>query len=758
MHSDPYPKPELKDNRRFQLLPPQPSSDSTEDEGGLNLGQVVSALRRRIPIILGVTTLVTSAAVLKALTSTPIYQAGFDILTKPVTAEGEVLSSVPQTLASKQDQAAQKGVDATTLQLLKSPKILEPIAKQLQPKYPDLNYDALAAGLKMTPSSTAEILSVSFQDPKADKVEQVLKLTSKAFIDYSLKERLADVNQGIEFVDTQLPQLQDRVGQLQDELQSFRQKYNLIDPESASKLLTDQSNSVGQQLIEAEIKLREARALSADLENQLAATTETEASATALQDNKRYQALLDQILEVESQVAKKSSRFREAAPAIQNLSGQKDNLVPLLEREGQRVREQVASKIRDLEARNRILLSAQQELRQQIKELSVISRRYTDIQRELKIATDNLNQFLTKREALRIDAGQRKAPWQIVTPPGQPTPSAANARRSAVLGVILGLLLGTGVALVLDKLSNVLHSPDEVKDASKLPILGIIPYNAGLLEADKAALSAAKPLAIADVVGLVQQVSQKFGRGGHDGKPQYAGSPFLESFRSLYANICLLNSDTQIRSLVISSSAPGEGKSTISVYLAQAAAALGQRVLLVDADLRLPKVHERLGLLNSFGLSNVIASDIDVDRVIQQSPIESNMFVLTAGQVPPDPTKLLSSQKMQKLMEQFQATYDLVIFDSLPLSGLVDAKLIASRADGIVLVVGLGKVKAQTLEQTLSSLKQINVAILGVVANGSKDYKSTIYDTYHRYYAPSEEFDDAVLDELPPVTRTVKKN
>jgi capsular exopolysaccharide synthesis family protein len=760
MQSDQYSQPEsTKDSSHFQWLPSIASSGSREDEGGLNLGQVASTLRRSLPIILGVTTIVTSVAVLRALTSTPIYQSGFDILTNPVTVESEVISSVPQTLSSKNQEqgTAEKGLDATKLQLLKSPKILSPIAKQLEEKYPDVTYDFLAAGLKITQAPESEILNVSFQDPNPDKVKAILELTSKAYVAYSLEERLSDVKQGIEFVDNQLPQLQKRVGDLQDELQIFRQKYNLIDPESTSKLLSEQSNTVGQQLIDTQVKLSEARLLYADLSNQLSqASANDSAASSALEENKRYQGLLDQQLEVESQIAKKSSRFLEAAPNMQGLQTQEENLRPLIRREEQRVQAQVASKVRELESRNRILLNVEQQLKLQIKQLSVVSRQYTDIQRELKIATENLNQFLTKREALRIDGGQRKAPWQVLNPPGDPMPSSANAKRSAILGIILGLLLGVGIALLLDKLSNVLHSPEEVKDASKLPILGIIPHKPELQELERIDATAGKLTSVSDIFGLVQQVSQKMGLN-HGTKPHYSGSPFLEAFRSLYANIRLLSSDTQIRSLVISSCTPGEGKSTVSIYLAQTAASLGQRVLLVDTDLRLPQLHTRLGLMNSYGLSNVISLELDAEQVIQQSHLESNLFVLTAGQLPPDPSKLLSSQKMQKLMQQFRETYDLVIYDTPPVLGLADTKLFAPKTDGIVMVVGLGKVKSSTLTQTLSGLKQFNVSILGMVANGSKDYKTTVYDTYQRHHSPSEEWDEAVMKGIPSAGGTSSK-
>jgi capsular exopolysaccharide synthesis family protein len=742
------------DNRRFLWFPgaaPMGMGMNQDDEGGINLGQVVGTLRRRLPVIVGVTTVVTSAALLKALTSTPTYQSGFEILTKPVTVENQVISSVPQTLSNKEQETPEKGLDQTKLKLLKSPKLLAPILKELKTTYPDMTYDKLFSSLIVTPIPNSEILAVSFQDTNPEKVKKVLELVEKAYLKYSLEERLADVYQGIEFVEAQLPQLQKRVEVVQDRLQTFRQQYNLIDPESTSKQLADQTSTIGQQRLEAQVKLNEARALYSDLSSQRAQTDEESAASSALRNNSRYQSLLNQILEVESQVAKESSLFHPSSPNVQVLKDQEGNLLPLLRREGQRVQAEVASQIRELEARNQILAQAEAVLNQRIKQLSVISRQYTDIQQELKIATDNLNQFLTKREALRIDAGQRKTPWQILTPVGDPIPSSANVKRSGLLGVILGLLLGVGVALLLDKLSNVLHTPEEIKDASKLPILGVIPFNPELPAQEE--LNSVEKLTLFAQETFVQQLRQKLGFETGSKSELYGASVFLEAFRSLYTNILLLNPDTPLGSFVISSASPGEGKSTVAIYLAHAAAALGKTVLLVDTDLRRPQVHDRLGVMNTYGLSNLISSELDFEQVIQRSPLESNLLVLTAGQIPPDATRMISSNKMQSLMEQFHSHFDLVIYDTPPLLGLADAKLLAAKTDGLALVVGLDKTKSSALTQALEGLKLSSVPVLGAIANGSKEYTSNLHDSYHRYYITPA--DSQPVPDSQPMDETV---
>lgn len=723
------------------------SASLNDDEGGLKFGNVLQSLQRRLPVIAGVTIVVTSLAVFKSATSKPIYQSGFEILAKPITEETRVISAV--TLNNRDTEEPKDTISPTTLKLLKSPKILNPISEALKSKYPDINYDSLVDGLAIKAEN--QILSVSYQDKNSAKVKAVLDLLSKAYLDYSLEERLSDVQQGIDFVNSQLPQVQERAGKLQDKLQTFRQQYNLIDPDSSSKQLASETTTISQQKLETQVKLDELRSLFSDLSRQVAEPVNEIKVSSILQENSRYQAILSQIQTVDGQIAKELSIFQENTDRVQALRDQRANLIPLLRLEEERAKELVASRIRDLEARLEILSEVEDKLNQQVKQLSIISRQYTDIQQEIKITNENLNQFLTKREALRIDAGQRKTPWQILTPAKDPASSSADIKKNGVLGGILGLLLGSGVALFLDRLSNLLRTTDEVKDIAKLPILGVIPFNPDLhsdedidevLEGipfnrismrNENSSVISKLTKIMNFKSWMNRSHQSSDSGSNAIQPYYMTSIFLESFRSLYTNIRLLSPDEEIRSLVISSSIPSEGKSTTSVYLAQAAAALGKRVLLVDADLRRPKLHDRLLLSNALGLSNLISTDLNFDQVVQRSSIEPNLSILTSGQVPPDPTRLLSSQKMQILMQSFQENFDLVIYDTPPLLGLVDSKLIAARTDGIVMVVGLDKTKASNLTQALELLSNSPIGIFGIIVNGSKDYVMGVTETYKLY-------------------------
>ena len=186
----------------------------------------------------------------------------------------------------------------------------------------------------------------------------------------------------------------------------------------------------------------------------------------------------------------------------------------------------------------------------------------------------------------------------------------------------------------------------------------------------------------------------------------------------LHTNLRRLNPAQPVRSIVISSALPADGKSTVAFHLAQTASTMGQRVLLIDTDLRRPQMQQWLQLSDQKGLSEVIAGELPLrDALVRLYP-RSHLFVLTAGSVPADPTQLLGSAKMRYLMQQFHDKFDLVIYDAPPLLGLADASLLAAATDGLVLVVRLHQTDRAVFSQALDSLKVSRVAVLGTVANG----------------------------------------
>ncbi len=751
------PLPQNGNGKRLPSVPLIYPTKPLENDDELNLRQLLTVLSRRVVVIAGVAIAVTSAVGFWTFRQTPKYESRFQLLVEPVTAEAGKLEKLAQVPGVTDAPYSVLDYD-TQIEVLRSPNLMGPILQEIQKRYPDVTYDSLILTNKLKVSRLLEtkILEVRYRDTDPKKVREVLHQVARGYLRYSLLERQMNLNKGIEFVDGQLPVLRTRVDKLQGDLQKFRQQYELLDPESQSQQLATRVSAIEQQQVDTQVKLKESQSLYSALSSQLELSPDQAISTTSLSEAPRYQSLLNELQKVESDIAKLSARFTEADPRIVKLRDQQRNLVPLLEQEARKVlgttveqagvkkdspssiRGQLsqqlvdaANQIQVLQVRQNAIAQAERFLNLQVKQMPIIARQYTDLQRELKVATDSLNRFLGVREGLQIEIAQKSLPWQIILKPQVPkVPVSPQIERNILLGAIAGLLLGVMVALMVERLDNVFHSPDELKDRTKLPLLGVIPFCKQMKQMTP----------VANFADMVPDQEQSKPKRKNRAQPQwYRASPFLESFRSLHTNIRLLGSDTPIHSIVISSSTPGDGKSTISVHLAQAAAAMGQRVLLVDADLRLPQVHKILGLDNQVGLSNVIATGFTAKQAIQRLPMWDHLYVLTAGQLPPDPTRLLSSKKMRYLMEQFHAVFDLVIYDTPPVLGLADAQILAANTNGVIMVGGLGKTDRSILMQALDRLKISNATVLGVVANGVKRYTTTSYYHYHNYYATESE-------------------
>ncbi|HAX88723.1 MAG TPA: protein tyrosine kinase [Cyanobacteria bacterium UBA11370] len=748
------PKPERVPVEEIQL--PEPEND-------VDLRWLWGIIKRRILVIFGVAIAVTAGVGWWTFHQEPKYEGKFNLLVEPVAEPNKLdqLNQVPG-LADANVQTFNLDYD-TQIEVLRSPEVLEPFIKQISTKYPDVSYESLIGENKLIIRRLKEtkILEISYQDTDPKKIQFLLFELAKIYLRYSFQERQSDLSQGIRFVEGQLPELRQRVDKLQEQLQQFRQQYNLLDPEQQAKQLSEQVRTLEQQRLDTQLNLNNARTLYRTLQGQLGLPTNQAIAASYLSEAPRYQQLLNQLQDVEIKLATESARFLGENPTIERLQEQRRNLLPLLQNEAQQVLGrnlsnsvlttdslsspsslrldltgqfvEAANQIQVLEIQQSALALAGNRLNQQVKQMPFIARKYTDLQRELNVATDSLNRFLAARETLQIDAAQKTLPWKLLSKPKEPKePILPQPEQNLILAAIAGLFLGVGAALLAEQFDNVFRSPEELKDSTRLPLLGVIPFQKEL----KQALAGLTLISHSNGKSPEQSISTN----GHK-SDWYVASPFLEAFRSLHANIRLLGADTPTSSLIISSPRQADGKSTVAAHLAQAAAAMGQRVLLVDADLRRPQIHEYLGLPNPHGLSNVLANEVKLEEATQQLSAWYNLQVLTAGSLPPDPTRLLSSKRMQHLMEQFKSVFDLVIYDVPPSLGFADSRLLAPYTNGVVLVARLGKTDRSMLRQTLDEFKTARIPVLGLVANGLRNHTDSSYHYYHSYYNQDSSLD-----------------
>lgn len=282
--------------------------------------------------------------------------------------------------------------------------------------------------------------------------------------------------------------------------------------------------------------------------------------------------------------------------------------------------------------------------------------------------------------------GASSVALSIIRPAESPLePSAPNVRRNLLIGLLIGLGLGICVAILRSTLDSRIRGEKDLRMVTDAPLLGAMSYDSDAVK---------NPL-------ITQTSSQ---------------SPRAESFRQLRTNLQFSNITGQAQALVVTSSLPGEGKSTTATNLAIAMAQSGRSVCLVDADLRRPMVAEYLGLEGRVGLTSVLIGASTVDDVLQPWG-EDNLFVMASGNIPPNPSELLGSSAMGELVKMLEESFDAVIIDAPPLLPVTDAAVLSQHVGGVVVVIGCRNVKQHDLEKSLRGLELVGARTLGVVLN-----------------------------------------
>lgn len=300
----------------------------------------------------------------------------------------------------------------------------------------------------------------------------------------------------------------------------------------------------------------------------------------------------------------------------------------------------------------------------------------------------------------------------IVTPASAPaSPVSPNVRLNIALGFLGGLVVGLGLAALRAVLDTRIRGEADLRRVTDAAVLGGISYDS---EAAK------NPL-------LTMAAPQ---------------SPRSESFRQLRTNLQFAHVSHDSKTILMTSSLPGEGKSTTATNLAISLAQAGQTVALVDADLRRPMISEYLGLERGAGLTTALLGQTDLNDLLQPWG-DDNLYVLTSGQVPPNPSELLGSERMRQLILRLEAAFDAVIIDAPPLLPVTDAAVLAQQVGGVVVVVGSQKVRTTDLEKSLSALDMVQADLLGVVLNrlpskGPDAYAYTYYSYDNKEASPSK--------------------
>ncbi|MBE9004983.1 polysaccharide biosynthesis tyrosine autokinase [Fortiea sp. LEGE XX443] len=710
-----------------------PSVNTTVDTDP-GYGQLLAVFIRRFPWFVAVfVTSIAMAAIITAKTK-PTYKSSMQLLVEP-NYQGK------KETGGVENQFTESNVEidtATQLNLMQSSGLIQKAVDKLQPEYPDINVGVIKGALALNQLKTKEdnvatkIFQVEYTDRDPVKTQKVLTAVRQVYVEYNKQQQDARLQKGLQVIREQLSKASEEVNAAETNLQRFRRNQNLIDPVAQAKALEDALNVVEQERRTTRAQYQEALARQKSLEEQLNRSPQNALVASRLSQSTRYQGLLNEIQKTELALAQERLRFTDETPNVQKLQEQLSSQKALLQQEvgrtlGTKSAGVVSSReplleqgqfgqidlnlatqlvetqttIVALSARDQTLAQKETQLRFEIRRFPPLLAYYNRIQPQLQFSRERLEQLLRAEQQLRQELAKGGFNWEVVEEPHNGFQLGPNLQQNLLLGAVVGLMLGGIAAFLREASDDAVHTTAELEKQVALPLLGTTPKLPAARARDSIIkLPFGKPETSAPWTIQVLQ-----------------SPPRWESLDLIYKNIELLNTVSSLKSLMITSALPDEAKSGMALGLAMSAARLHKRVLLIDANLRDPSLHEQLNLPNEQGLSTLLGSETTLPNQIGiQSLGSAYIDILTAGPKPTDPAHLLSSPRMMQLMRTFEENYDLVLVDASPVLGLVDAMLTASSCRSVVLVASMGIVTRNQLAQATAMLSKLN--LIGVVANG----------------------------------------
>ena len=712
---------------------------SAPPEKELGYGQIFTAvLRRKHWLIIGLLSGLAVSGVI-GLRQVPSYTSGMQLLIEPIY-QGKTQGPVKQT-----DEFTDSNVQvdsATQINFLQSSGLIKRTMESVKKDYPEFNPDddGAVALFKQNLSilqvaSTAKkitdptkIFQINYRSDNSVKAQKVLNALQKVYLDYNREQQKQRLDKGLGFINQQLPEIGQKLQKSETKLKEFRVNQELIDPKLEAQRSSDQLNKALQELQLNSTQIQELQTRYNSLQQQLPSTPTRMMLMARLTQSTRYQSLLNEIQKTELALIQQRLRFVNDTPFVQQIVDQRNKQMELLQVESSRVLGESLPKGEELlssaqltpqditgltqlsetsvsleaaKARYYATSQAVQNLQTDLKRFPKLLAEYGRLEPEVELNRDTLRQLLKTRQDLGMEIARGSFDWQIVEEAQLGSKTNTPITQTLMLGSIAGLILGALIAFLQESADDSVHSSDDLKKQLTVPMLGMVP-SFGAVRG-----------------GLSPKLT--FQRQGTESGPNiqqfFHWQPFRESLDLIYQNLQLLNTEGGLKSLVITSALAGEGKSTFALGLAISAARLHQRVLLIDGDLRSPSLHTMLGIPNEIGLANLLIDNSPIP-LIQKNTDESeygNLAVLTAGTGFTDPAKLLSSQRLRRLISTFEKSYDLVIIDAPPTLGMVDAMLLASRASGVLMVGRIDHVSRSEVVKTSASLGRLN--LVGIIAN-----------------------------------------
>ena len=421
-------------------------------------------------------------------------------------------------------------------------------------------------------------------------------------------------------------------------------------------------------------------------------------------------------MELYQRMSELSKKYGQKHPQMIATGSELKTLQKRKDKEVQRVINSLRNEYKVAQARENSLKAALDKQKRESLDLNQKAIDYGVLHRDAESARQMYELLINRFKETSLTQDMKTGNIRVIDPAEVPRdPVRPRKRLNILLAIIVGLVTGTGLAFFFEYLDNTIKLPEDIKRYLHIPYLGPVPA-----------------------------IAMDSGGNPHDEeKPEFVTmhspkSTSSEAYRRIRTSILFSSAENQPQVIIVSSAAPGEGKTITTTNLAITMAQSGSRVIILDCDMRRPKVHKIFGISREIGLSNILVGGCKVEEAIVHTQIP-NLDVIPCGPIPPNPSEILGSERMANLLDRLRENRTQIIIDSPPITAVTDAVVLAKIADGLVMVISAGETPREIIQNGLRQLQSVNAHVLGAVLNGVEMGRdSTYYYQYYYYYYGEE--------------------
>lgn len=694
-------------------------AETNQEVAGPPASHYIWIVRRHFWKIFAFVLTSVAATVIVSTRVTPIYEATATIDIDRQTPTGVIGQESAPTSQNDSEQFL-----ATQIKLIQSDSVLRPVAQ----KHRLIDYQAIAAtrtaprpvspedspvalrDLKVTRPPSTYLLLISYRSPDPQLSANVANGVAQSYIEHTYNIRF-HASAGLSaFMEKQLDELRAKMERSSAAQAQFERELNVINPEEKTSILSARLLQLNTEHTNAQSdRVKKEAAFS----SVTAGSLEAAQVSTQGDSLKRLSERLD---EAQAAFAQMRTQFGANHPEYRKAFAQVTEAQRQIERARQNIAQRVGVEYQEALNRERMLKKAVADTKIEFDRLNVRSYEYQAIKREAENDKKLYEELVRKIKEAGINASFQNSSIRLADPARPPLFAVfPNIRLNAAIAFLSSLILALGAAVASDLLDTTIRDPEQITRTMKTQVLGSLP----MVKNWRGKIAPAAIGSGGDLVPVAQTA-------------QIRVAGFEEAIRTLRDSILLSDFDRSLRSLLVTSATPREGKTTTSVHLALAHASQKRKTLLIDADLRRPGVHTRLEIPNTAGLSDVVNSGMDWKEGLVNVPWATDLDVLPAG----PPSRRAADgvgAALLPILEAAASSYDLIVVDAPPLLGFAEPLQVAALVDGVVLVTVAGQTDRQAVASVVNTLNRLRANLVGVVLNEVREEMTDRYH-YHGYY------------------------